>query len=207
MAMFKEVTCSACGAKAGLLTRSKLKDGTYVCSQCKKKVPGYIKRSLKKYTLEDFQNMKQYLIFSKTNLKATFQETHCYKTVSLDAKHGLFCLEELGQNLYLQLHNLADFNLTFEPEKAKEGTWSDNVIGKVQLSFEMHEPYFKREVLIATGVKAPAVKKGIINKKMVYDMPKGMEDFLLAFHEAWKKALEEENRRLNMELVRLQMQG
>lgn len=204
MALFQEIACNICGEKTSMLTRSKLKDGTYVCSHCKKKVPGYIKSSLGNYTLEEFQQMKQYLVYSRQELKPVFTETHSYKTIGLDARHGLFYVEELGERLYLKLLEVESFDLSFEPEKAKEGVLSDKVIGTVKLSFEMRFPYFKREELVATGVKASAARKGIFTTKLVYDLPKGMEEFLAAFHEARRKAVEAETQRLNMEVARVQ---
>ena len=204
MALFKEINCSVCGEKTSMLTRSRLKDGSHVCGKCKKSVPGYIKSALGSYTLEEFQEMKQYLVHSKMELQPVFTETAKYKSIHLDAKHGLFYVDELGQTLYLKLQDVVDFTLSFEPQKAKEGLLFDKVIGTVNMSLTMGTPYFVRQEQIASGVKTSAEMKGIISKKMVYVPPKAMEEFLLAFHEARRIALESEATRVQMEIARLE---
>ncbi len=48
--LFSKQTCAICGTEVGALSRSKLKDGNYICNKCRKNTSGYFQP--KQYDLE-----------------------------------------------------------------------------------------------------------------------------------------------------------
>lgn len=201
MALFKEIHCKHCDKKTNLLTRIKLADDSYICSVCKAGIPNYI--HLSDYTYDGFLALKAYLEESEIQLKRVFRETHSYMGIHLDAEHGLFYVGDWGKHLYLKLENLEDFDLDFVADEYKEGIFSEKVTGKVGLNMKMQFPYFYKEEVLATGVKASARTKGIFGNKVEYENPKGMNDFLHSFATAWRRALEKEQRQAIAEAEQL----
>ena len=84
MALFKEIFCKECGAKAGMLARTKLGDGNYICNKCLTIVPNYIKKCLSDYSYEQYMMMKQYLIWSTSELGKVFKENHYFHGIHID---------------------------------------------------------------------------------------------------------------------------
>ncbi len=193
MGLFKEVNCSYCGQKTNLLTRTKLIDGNYVCSECKKDIPGYIMGSVKDfYDLDDFKVLKNYIAYSENQLKAKFEETAHYGEIHMDEINRIFYVEGglFERPLYLEFINVSSFDMDYQAEEVKESVFGDKVYGDVILDFEMAVPHFMYSKAIAVHVKAKA-KTNFLGTKVRYDLPKGMEEFVVRFMTCWNEVLEE----------------
>ncbi|MBR2543667.1 DUF4428 domain-containing protein [Candidatus Saccharibacteria bacterium] len=57
--IFSKQTCEICGKESGPLSRVKLKDGTYICSDCRKNASGFYNPS--KYTLDEVKKHFKYM--------------------------------------------------------------------------------------------------------------------------------------------------
>lgn len=186
MGIFKEIYCAICGKKTSLLTRLKLTDGNYVCSECQTKLPSYMYDSVSNhYTLEDYKSFLEYSHYSSTVLRPMFHETQHYHTLHIDTENHLFYIGYGidDDTLILHFHNIDDFDLLFSAEKFKEGIIGDKVQGKVLFKIKMQQPYFYHEKILDYAAKAKAEKK-FFGNKVEYENPKGMDDFLLYFHAA-----------------------
>ncbi len=192
MGLFKEIMCVECGAKTGLLSRTKIDGEQYLCSKCTSSVPSYIKKYLGEYSHENFKNLLFYLQTTNPELEKKFKQTHSFYGIHLDAVNGIFCFDTglFSKSIYLELESLADFDLVYKAEEFKEGMLSDKVIGEICFGVKMMHPYFCYEDVIATGVKAGA-KQSFFGTKVTYSNPKGMDEFIQTFEEAWAKAREE----------------
>lgn len=189
MGLFKEHACACCGKKTNMMTRSKLKDGNYVCFDCKPLIPNYVLNCLNEYDLEDFHELKKYVVHSDTVLRAKFKQTHSFHSIHLDANNGLFYIDggALDKKLYLKAEEVFTLTLSFEPEKYKEGVFTEKVKGKITMTLDVLNPSFRYETVIATGVWANAHMKGLLSKKIIYDNPKGMDEFLEVFKQVSDK--------------------
>lgn len=191
MALFKEIFCKECGAKAGMLARTKLGDGNYICNKCLTIVPNYIKKCLSDYSYEQYMMMKQYLIWSTSELGKVFKENHYFHGIHIDTQHGIFYFDSslFGKPVYLLFSNVEDFDLQYAAEEFKEGFLGDKVNGKILFRLKMNEPYFYHEDVLAYDVKATA-KKSFFGNKVEYDNPAGMNEFMNYFLNAWKAGLD-----------------
>ena len=57
--LFSKEKCELCSNEVGALSRVKLKDGTYICSDCRKETSAFI--SLPKYTLDEVKKHIEYM--------------------------------------------------------------------------------------------------------------------------------------------------
>lgn len=57
--LFQKQTCEICGKESGPLSRMKLKDGKYICSDCRKNASGFYNPS--KYTLDEVKKHFEYM--------------------------------------------------------------------------------------------------------------------------------------------------
>lgn len=191
MALFKEQTCACCGKKANVMTRTKLKDGNYICIDCLPAMPNYVKDCLSEYTLEDFQELKKYIVYSDTVLRAKFKKTLSYESVYLDSKHGLFYIDEgfTKPKLYLKIEDVFTYGMSFEADKYKEGMIFTTVKGNIYMMLNMITPNIVYNKVMAKGVTANARTKGLLGNKIVYDNPSGMDFFLEEFERTRQKFL------------------
>ncbi len=190
MGIFKEINCAHCGKKTNLLTRLKLHDGNYLCSDCMSKVPSYMKDSVKAhYDLEDFRSLLAYIEYSNTELRPRFHETHWYYSIHIDTENKLFYLgyDIDEKTVFFNFYNIEEFNLTFNAEEFKEGVLGDKVKGELLFILKMNNPYFYHEEILDYSAKAKAKKK-LLSNRVEYDNPKGMDEFLLFFQTAWQKS-------------------
>ena len=193
MGLFKEVLCSECGKKAGLFTRTKLADGTYLCSECTADIPAYILECVPKhYDLEDFKALKRYITYSKETLKPKFSETASYEKLHIDEDNKLFYISAgfFGEPLYLEFANVSSFDMDYQAQTVKEGLIGDKVFGDVTVALSMAVPRFTYIKVLAKDVKAKA-KTNFLGTKVTYEYPKKMEEFLIRFLTAWNEALED----------------
>lgn len=192
MGLFKEILCDHCGEKTNIVTRSKLKDGKYICSKCTSMVPHYIKVHLWNYEYKDFVKLKQYINYSEHTASRVFKETHSFLSLHLDSENGLFYFTQglMSTPVYFQVEDVESISLEYDPDKFKEGVFSDKVTGKVTLKLKMVHPYFSYEKDLANGVKASAhLKQGVFKDKVEYDNPKGMDEFIAQFQDAYTQFL------------------
>ena len=200
MGLFQEINCVHCGKKTSLLTRKKLRDGQYVCSKCLAGMPSCIKEYLGDGDYNNFKNVKEYMQYSNDELSRVFRETHSYYSLHIDTEHKLFYLSSDHPRTYYKMSELSEFNLEFVPNEVKEGLFSDKVEGKLVITIKMDFPYWFKDEVFENYVSAKAKIKGMINKRALYDNPKGMDDFLHAFGRAWDQAKAEEFARLTSEI-------
>ena len=194
MGLFKEIYCAnECGRKTNIFTRTKLADGNYVCSKCTEEIPSYILECVDGiYSLEDFRNLKKYIQKSKEEYEPIFQETHSYKDIHLDAFHGLFYFREhwTDSEVYFPLSHIAEFDLSFSPNELKEGIIGDKVVGCVLLRLTIVRPLIHIEKIVDDRAKASA-RTSHFGRKVDYENPKKMRDFLFAFQTAYDSFAEE----------------
>ena len=193
MGLFKDVYCSHCGAKASLLTRMKLADGSYLCSQCVSNIPDYMKDSVSShYGIQEYRALLTYIGYSACTLRPQFHETHSYYSIHIDTENKILYLG-YGINdktVFIHLKNIDDFNLTFRAEEFKEGMLGDKVKGALLMTIKAHFPYFYHEEILDYSAKA-AAKKKFLSSSVEYNNPCGMDEFLLYFQTAWQACLEE----------------
>lgn len=203
MGLFKEINCVHCGKKTGVLTRRKLEDGNYVCSKCMSMIPNYIATCLGEYNYEQYQDLRSYLEESENTLSKLFRENHSFYAIHIDTEHELFYIDIDYPRVYLKFEDVADFRLEYEADEVKEGLLGDKVTGKIYLKLKMYSPYFYKEAVLASNVKASAnVRDGLFQKKVKYSNPKGMDDFLHYFLSTWRSASDAKYARLAEELNR-----
>ena len=189
MGLFKEKFCAKCGKKVKPLFNVKLKDGNYICMDCFPNAPSYLTNRLDQYTLEKFNDLIDYVNYSKNELSKIFTETHSYKNIHLDSEHGLFYIDELtSENLILKLENVENFDFMFSPEEYKEGFLNDKVYGDVLLGITVNVPFFVLEKKIAKHVKTKA-KTSFFGKKVEYEIPQEVSEFNYYFEEATIRAI------------------
>ena len=198
MGLFKEIKCAKCNNICKMLTRTKLKDGNYLCWNCTKRIPEYMMNSISNaYTLEDYNQLLNYIEYSDNTLNETFTETQCYCDIHLDSEHGLLFIGNpySDTKIIWELHRIESFELVFSPEKYKEGMLGDVVTGKILFQIKVQYPYFYHEKIVKKGVKAKA-KTTFFKTKVEYENSKGMDEFLLHFQIAYEKSvLNEETKR------------
>lgn len=193
MDLFKEIYCADCGEKTKIFFRTKMTDEKYVCSKCLRKIPHYIRQSVKdNYSFSEYIDLKDYIANTSRELKLQFCETHHFHSLHLDAIHRIFYFGfyyEDKNNVFFRLRNINDIDLAFEPETYKEGMLSykeGKVKGDVRMKLKMNVPAFVYETTIASNVKAYA-KETFFGSKVKYDNPKGMDEFIDAFRDAWEE--------------------
>lgn len=191
MGLFKDVFCDECGQKAGLLFRTKLKDGKYLCSRCTELVPGHAYHSLaNEYTFDMYHSFKDYVQYSNNYLRPQFFETHSYYTIHIDAVHKLFYIGHTvgAHTVFYHFRNIQDFNLVFSAKDYKEGMIADKIVGKVLMELVMDTPYFRCEEVLDSSAKTKA-EKSLFGSTIRYGNPKGMDVFYETFLSVWKEAI------------------
>lgn len=191
MGIFSDIYCAVCNEKTGVFTRTKLTDGSYICSKCMKFVPSYMRESFySRYDLDDYRALRQYADYSNEVLRPQFHETHKYYSIHIDTEHLIFYLGDWidDKTLFLRFDHLTDFDLVYHADEYKEGMASNKVYGRLLLKVKMNYPYFYYETKLDEKAKAKA-KKSLFGTNIEYENPKGMDDFLLYFMEAWKTGL------------------
>lgn len=190
MGLFKEKFCVHCGKKVGMM-KTTLVDGQYLCGKCTKPVPFELSKFLSDYDYDGFKSLLDYLENSENIYKKMFRETHKFFGLHLDTEHALFYLDNMYPRVYLRVDRISDCKLSFDPETIKEGFLGDKVTGNVYLKLKVDFPYIYIDDVFAKDVKASATTKGLLGKKVVYDNPKGMDQFYRAFVDCWERAVEE----------------
>lgn len=193
MGIFTEIYCAVCNEKTSVFTRTKLTDGSYICSKCMKFVPSYMRNSFRSsYDLDDYRALRRYAEYSNDVLRPLFHETHKYYSLHIDAEHLIFYIGDWidDKTLFLRFDHLTEFDLVYHADEFKEGMAGDKVYGRLLLKVKMNYPYFYYETILDEKVKAKA-KKAFFGTKIEYENPKGMDEFLWHITEAWKTSLDD----------------
>lgn len=199
--LFKDIYCANCGNKTHLLTRTRLADDNYLCSDCTLLIPDYMLDSVRKsYSFQSYKNIKEYVVFSHKAMRPIFQETHSYYNIHIDVDHGLFYIgRSLNDNtVFLRMRYIDDYALTFTAEELKEGTFGDKITGRILFRIQMGHPVFYYETILDNYSRVKA-KKAFFGTEYRYENPKGMDEFILLFESAmvedlkiYKESLEDE---------------
>ena len=198
MALFKEINCVHCGKKAGMMSRTKLMYDDYVCGKCTSGIPAEVIANLHECD-EDFANIRNFFDVENKQREKLFKETKKFKSLHLDEVNQLLYMDHIRPKMYIHMDDVEDFDLRYIPDTVKEGFLSDKVTGDIHLNFKMTLPPFARNEIIAKDVKSTGEIKGLIKKKLDYNNPKGMDEFVMAFELALAQSI---NRRLNSILHR-----
>lgn len=192
MGLFNEIKCVHCGKKTGLMTRTKLDDGQYICSKCSTGVPISVLSKLNECDYAGFIRVKEYVEYSDNELSKVFKKTHSFHGIHIDTEHKLFYLDRDHPRIYYKFEEIEDFGMTFSADEVKDGFLSTKVNGNIYYELKLGFPGAYVEEALVKNVKANAkVKKGLVKSTVVYDNPKGMDEFLVYFNNAWKSAIDE----------------
>lgn len=198
MGLFKEIMCVHCGKKTNMLTRAKLKDGSYLCSKCASAIPSAV--SICEGDYQAYLSTLGYIEESKNQLAKEFRETHRFQSIHIDTQHKLFYLDDVYPTIYLKFENLDEFNMNFAADDVKTGMLGSKVTGKIFYKVKVSFPAIFIDRVLVDNAKATAnIKTGIFNDKVSYGNPKGMDDFLHYFAQAWQSAIDEKSARLARE--------
>lgn len=213
MRPFKDIYCAKCGRKTRLLTRTRLADDNYLCSECTSVIPDHMMDSVRKcYSYEGYNNLIEYIDYSNKALRPIFRETHSYYNLHIDTEHGLFYI---GSNfndctIFLRMRYIDDYSLTFAAEEVKAGTFENKIMGKILFRIQMGHPVFYYETILDNYAKVKA-KKAFFGTEYRYENPKEMDEFLLFFESAiaadlrsYNKSLEDEAEGVEPEATELQ---
>lgn len=197
MKFLKEIICDECGNKTNIFTRKKLTDGKYICKECLKKLPYFLRDY--SYDLSTYKDYIKYIKLQQETYRNIFRQTHSYISIYLDTEHSLFYLSNKifgntidDTTLFLKLEDIDDFELIFTPDTYKEGTLSDKVTGKVIMRLRMSIPEFYYEETIAYNETAKVKKKLLSSKVTIYE-PASLTEFITYFNAARNAAIERKN--------------
>lgn len=205
MELFKDICCSDCGKKAGLLTRTKLADGKYLCYDCTVGIPSYIMDDLSRcYKFWNYKALKNYMQYSNKTLKSKFRETTSYGDFHIDEDNKLFYIGSsfLDEPLYFEFKNISSFNMDYKAETFKEGILEDKVLGRVVVDLVMMVPNLTYNKILAKDVKAKA-DTNFLGTKVTYEYPREMEEFLARFITAWNEASDKAQQEHTQETVKM----
>lgn len=184
MGLFDAKFCKHCGAKIGLGGKTKLTDGNYVCSKCTKVLPLYIETS--RYNYEQLSELLNYIQYSKNELSKVFRKNHSFHDLDIDTEHGLFYIQQYN-SFYFKFSDIVDWDISYVPTTQKESLLGSKVWGDIVFKFRMEHPYVfaEHKIAVEQKVKATIVLGQITN----LDSPKGMDEFLHYFDDAYTSAL------------------
>ena len=193
MGFLKEFNCAACGKKTNILIRKKLTDGNYICRECLKKLPYFLRDY--DFDLDTYEGFIMYINLQQNTYRRKFRETQSYISIHLDTEHSIFYLSDKvfgsgidDTTLFLKLEDVEEFELIFSPDTYKEGTFGDKLKGKVLLRLRMSNPEFYYETTISYSETAK-IKKNILGSKITIIDPPALTEFLAYFNAAHDAAI------------------
>ncbi len=155
MALFSKQSCDHCGDTANLLTRTKLKDGKYICSNCSKKCPGFVSDNfLQLMTYADFVD---YLAHREENRKKweSFDITDVYfEHIYVDMNKGWMAFDHNGYKTLkkeelinknpdiFEMKDLVYYNFLYFIKDAKIGVINDKVKADVSLAIAFNNRWY-----------------------------------------------------------------
>lgn len=113
-------TCCICGKKAGLLTREKLQDGSYVCGDCSMKVSDQIKGDdYRRMSRSKFERCLQEAPANDEKYRSEFRETFSvyagsgtsHKAFSADETHGWWVCPEYARPIVLGFDDIQSWSV------------------------------------------------------------------------------------------------
>lgn len=113
-------TCCICGGKAGLLTREKLQDGSYVCGDCSMKVSDQIKGDdYKRMSKSKFEQCLKDAPVNDEKYRTQFSETFSiyagsgtsHKAFSADETHGWWVCPEYARPIVLGFDEIQSWSV------------------------------------------------------------------------------------------------
>lgn len=113
-------TCAVCGSKAGLLSRQKLRDDNYVCSDCQLKVSDQLRSDdYKRLSLDGFRKCMQDFPANTEKIQSQFQETYSiyagsgtsHKILAADETHGWWYCPEYNRPMLLKLDEVQSWSV------------------------------------------------------------------------------------------------
>ena len=201
MGLFNEIKCVNCGKKTGMMTRTKLSDGQYICSKCTSGLPVSISSRLNEYDYDGFKRLQEYMEYSNNELSKIFRENHSFYSIHIDTEHRLFYLDGDHPRVYYKFEEVSEYDMEFIADEVKEGFLNTKVNGNIYYKIKVDFPSVFKEEALAKNVKAKAeVKTGLFKDKVKYDNPKGMNEFNLHFVNAWQASVNDMYSRLAREL-------
>lgn len=179
MGIFKDIPCAACQESTKKLSCIKLKDKNYLCSSCMKRIPSFIRKSVKKdYYIADFHTLINSINYSDEKLRPLFRETGRYYSMHIDSDNHLFYIGNSinDKTVFFEFHNVLNFDLAFKAVKVKEGFVGIKVYGKILMEVDVQIPYFRFETVLDNfvSVKAQKIMQGT---KVKYEDPQDMNAF------------------------------
>ncbi len=155
MAIFNKQICTHCGKAANILTRRKLKDGQYICSECSKKCPSFfITYCLDRLTYSQYVEYLQHREENRKKLEE-FNVTDVYfDRVYVDMDKGWMIFGQYGDKFRNKAEMLSKnpdifdvskmiyANLLYIPKDVKEGFFNDKACMDVKLVIAFDDPWY-----------------------------------------------------------------
>ena len=164
MALLNKQVCDHCGDTANLLTRIKLKDGKYICSNCSKKCPRFVSNNFLR--LMDYTDFIDYLAHREENRRRweDFEITDIYfNNIYVDMKKGWIAFDHYGYKTLtkeellnknpdiFEIKDLVYYDFFYHIKDTKIGVINDKVKADVSLVIAFNNrwyPYsYNNEVL------------------------------------------------------------
>lgn len=120
MGLFDKKICALCGAKAGLLTRQKLRDKAYLCGDCRAKCsPQLSARVFEQMTPDDAVRHMDYVVENQEMYRANFHETYSINTgimggtrvISVDETNGWWIVSSSAMPDLLTFDQILSYRL------------------------------------------------------------------------------------------------
>lgn len=180
MGLFDKKTCEHCGSSAGLISRMRLKDKTFICGKCCEKIPKFV--MLNFLMNMDYKDFADYISFRVENKKRleSFNVTHKYfNKILIDMNKGWFVFdydEKIKDRASLisenpdifEMKDLVYFDAPHIITDHKVGLVNDKIFADIRIIMVFRNkwyPYsFNQQV--AFGYPLIADTKGIINVKI-----------------------------------------
>ncbi len=178
----QEVVCAHCGKTEKIMFVSTLKDGNRICSSCMCEIPKEFKFEAKQSTIEDFNEICEFMDYNKKELEPIFVKdpSFSYGDFEVDTLHNLCRIDD---SFIIEIDNIATCSVQFKPEKIKEGMFSTKAKGNVELTLlilEKPRAIFEN-VIIKFDVKGK-VEKPMFSNTYIYHNPDDFDDFITKFN-------------------------
>lgn len=116
-------TCAVCGSKAGLLSRQKLSDDSYVCSDCQLKVSDQLRSDdYRRMSLGNFRKCMEEFSSETARIQNEFQETFSiyagsgnnHKILAADQNHGWWYCAEYYRPMLLTFDQIQSWSVRMD---------------------------------------------------------------------------------------------
>ena len=129
-------TCCECGKKAGLLSRVSLKDGGYLCDDCRSKLSDQLDDAFKAMTKEDYERNIEVAKENDRKYREEFRETFAVylrdnKCFSADETHGWWVNPKYERPVLLQFDQIQRWNVDLRTEYDFDDDKDDSLLGEI----------------------------------------------------------------------------